>query len=534
LLAPTASGDEAHAFERDGYVGPVRVLDRRERRALGAYLRRSDVPETETWSKGRAARERVLYDLAVRPEILGRVTALLGEDVVLWGASAVRRRPHQVHPWHSDIESCAPEGGFISVWIGVENTSRDSALQLITRSHRLGTSLQEARGLAGIGRDDATPNELLGIVRAREPNADLLVPDLGDGDAIFFDGRLWHGTDNRRRWGERVALILQFARADAPVRIPDWDELDWPFRMLEEPRPPVVVVAGSASDGPNRVVPPPTDGAEPDVIRTALRAFELPLWRPLEEPWRPYPAFRGATPVCAHMSCHASVLAGGHSPHEPHAHEAEEILVPLHGEVELIVPVDASDARPRVERIGPGSFVYYPAWQHHTIRNPGDTPVAYLMLKWRAAPVGAGRPLGTEISQSAGVSLPAGEHGFWTHALLDGATGCLDRLHAHLSVVEPGAGYEPHHDAHDVAIVTLAGTVETLGRRVEPLSAVYYSAGELHGLRSVGPEPARYLVFEFHGPGVEPVTGRRARGPIVSRARRLARPLRRLARKLGS
>jgi hypothetical protein len=27
---------------------------------------------------------------------------------------------------------------------------------------------------------------------------------------------------------------------------------------------------------------------------------------------------------------------------------------------------------------------------------------------------------------------------------------------------------------------------------------IYYSAGESHGLRNIGSEPARYLVFEFH------------------------------------
>ena len=170
---------------------------------------------------------------------------------MLWGVSAVRRKPGDVHPWHSDIESSAPTGGFVSVWIGLEHTSLDSSLKLIRASHRSGTSVQEARAAHGIGRDDATPETLLQLARDWAPDAELVEPEMTDGDGIFFDGRLWHGTDNRNRSGERLALVLQFAGARLPVRIPDWSELDWPFRLRDEPRPPVILVRGSDRSGSN-------------------------------------------------------------------------------------------------------------------------------------------------------------------------------------------------------------------------------------------------------------------------------------------
>ena len=63
----------------------------------------------------------------------------------------------------------------------------------------------------------------------------------------------------------------------------------------------------------------------------------------------------------------------------------------------------------------------------------------------------------------------------------------------------PGAGYAPHADPYDVAVIVLEGTVETLGRRVEPCGLIFYKAGEPHGLENPTDHVARYVVFEFHG-----------------------------------
>jgi len=62
----------------------------------------------------------------------------------------------------------------------------------------------------------------------------------------------------------------------------------------------------------------------------------------------------------------------------------------------------------------------------------------------------------------------------------------------------PGGGYDPHVDDHDVAIIVLEGLLETQGRTFGPNAFLLHSAGATHGVRNVGKEPARYLVFEFH------------------------------------
>ena len=245
------------AFARDGFLGPIRLFTPGECRRIAGYLHWGDQPTPPDWEKGRAVCERFIFELATRPALVSAVSAILGEDVVLWGASSVLRAPGVSHPWHTDIESGAPEGGFVTAWIGVEHTTRESAPQLITRSHRLGLTVQEARLERGLQRDQATAEALLDVARERDRAAVLVQPDMTNGDAILFDGRLWHGSFNGRKRGRRLALLFQYARATSVVRIPDFHQLDWPFRFRAAPRPSVIVVSGSAPREPNHVVPPP-------------------------------------------------------------------------------------------------------------------------------------------------------------------------------------------------------------------------------------------------------------------------------------
>jgi oxalate decarboxylase/phosphoglucose isomerase-like protein (cupin superfamily) len=58
-------------------------------------------------------------------------------------------------------------------------------------------------------------------------------------------------------------------------------------------------------------------------------------------------------------------------------------LIVLDGQADLIIPDGLDDANARTEHLQKGSFVYYPAYQHHTIRNCSSKPITYLMFKWR-------------------------------------------------------------------------------------------------------------------------------------------------------
>lgn len=239
--------------------------------------------------------------------------------------------------------------------------------------------------------------------------------------------------------------------------------------------------------------------------------------------WRPYPQFKGRTGALSAMSCHISVLSPGHHPHPPHVHPEEELLLVIDGAVEIEL-ADAPDGDgSRRHRLRPGMFSYYPATQHHTIHNVGDRPATYLMFKWRGGIVDVAAPLPTGIF-ACDFARPAGEpvKPVRQRLLFEQATHTLGKLHAHLTTLQPGAGYAAHADPYDVAILLFSGKVETVGERVRPFGLIYYSAGEPHGMRNVGATPADYLVFEFHGPSA----GAPAATPANAAARE-AKPRRR-------
>jgi len=96
--------------------------------------------------------------------------------------------------------------------------------------------------------------------------------------------------------------------------------------------------------------------------------------------------------------------------------------------------------------------------------------------------------------------FPMERENFAVRGLMEFCTSYLTKLHAHQSVLLPGGGYDPHVDEHDVAIIVLSGILETRGRTFGPNAFILHSAGALHGIRNVGNDVARYLVFEFHAP----------------------------------
>lgn len=485
-------------FAVQGYVGPIRVLSPREcKQFRRVYADRYLAPPLD-WEKGSAVTSRAFFEIASHPALVKVLTALLGKDVMLWGASVQRRCASSVHPWHSDIESSsAPPGKTASVWIGIRHTNVNSSLLLIPYSHRFGSTVQEARCQSGVLRDETADEDIVRWAREQDKRSDLLRPEMTDGEALIFDGQLWHGSHNLSG-KTREALLLQYATPDTLIRIPDLNYLNWPFHQLQFPKPACIMVNGSAKSNVNRIVSPPAalGGGASHQLTSRIYPLQIPLNPDTAKGWKPYPIFAGSTGGLRLLTCHASTLTQGQCPHPPHTHDEEELLLMLAGDADLILPANSNGRM----RLGPGQFVYYPAHFAHTLETVSEDAANYLMFKWYAGKTGSDSPLAFgqfDISDYA--ENESARDDFCPNLVFEGPTAYLRKLHCHISTLAPFSGYEPHIDAYDVAIIVLQGEVETLGERIGPHGVIFYPAGEPHGMYNPGQHPAQYIVFEFHG-----------------------------------
>jgi quercetin dioxygenase-like cupin family protein len=261
------------------------------------------------------------------------------------------------------------------------------------------------------------------------------------------------------------------------------------------------MVSGSAEPGVNRIVSGPPAAASSSLPQLTNRVYPLRIPLPLEEEtgWKPYPIFHGSTADVHDLSCHASVLRQHHSPHPPHRHREEELLLLLAGEVDLLLPDDQTAGDSRRRRLKAGQCVYYPASFAHTLETTSEAPAHYLMFRWQADSLMPSSTLAFGRFELFDPAEREVKPGFQWRLVFEGPTAQLGKLNCHASTLTPGAGYEPHVDAYDVAIVVLEGEVESLGERVGPHGVIFSPAGQPHGLGNPGDTVARYVVFEFHG-----------------------------------
>jgi quercetin dioxygenase-like cupin family protein len=67
------------------------------------------------------------------------------------------------------------------------------------------------------------------------------------------------------------------------------------------------------------------------------------------------------------LEIHITTLMPGETPHPPHQHPAEELLIVKEGTVESLV-------NGQLQRVGPGSIVFQASNQMHSLRHVGDSP----------------------------------------------------------------------------------------------------------------------------------------------------------------
>jgi quercetin dioxygenase-like cupin family protein len=84
---------------------------------------------------------------------------------------------------------------------------------------------------------------------------------------------------------------------------------------------------------------------------------------------------RTPTPTLEELEIHISTLAPGKSPHAPHQHQHEELLILKEGSLETF----QSGATRRVET---GGIIFQASNELHNVTNVGKTPATYYVIGW--------------------------------------------------------------------------------------------------------------------------------------------------------
>jgi quercetin dioxygenase-like cupin family protein len=121
-----------------------------------------------------------------------------------------------------------------------------------------------------------------------------------------------------------------------------------------------------------------------------------------------------------------------------------------------------------------------------TMQRPSTEPLASGVFDWNAL-----QPTPTKTGQRRNV--------------FDAPTGTLDRLHGHITTLNPGENTGPlHRHPQEELVIIKEGTVEVNidGRKqtVGPGSIVYFSVNENENMTNVGSTPAVYTVIQWFTP----------------------------------
>ena len=87
---------------------------------------------------------------------------------------------------------------------------------------------------------------------------------------------------------------------------------------------------------------------------------------------------KARTATVDELEIHMTTLNPGKSPHPPHRHPNEELIILEQGTVETL-------SNGEWKRVGPGSVIFNASNQLHGLKNVGSEPAIYHVVNWKTA-----------------------------------------------------------------------------------------------------------------------------------------------------
>lgn len=212
----TLTPEQVAAFNREGYLKPLRIFDAAEATELRAYfdrlLDRTLAAGGTSYSISTAhLRYGRVYDLLRHPRIVAVVRDLLGDDVIGWGSHFFCKMPGDGKrvSWHQDASYWPlTPSKVVTVWLAIDDADVENAcMRYIPRTHRLGH-------LTYTLTEDDDSNVLNQTVEGAERLGNPVDVELKAGEASLHSDLLLHGSEANRSERRRCGLTLRYCPAD--------------------------------------------------------------------------------------------------------------------------------------------------------------------------------------------------------------------------------------------------------------------------------------------------------------------------------
>ena len=120
------------------------------------------------------------------------------------------------------------------------------------------------------------------------------------------------------------------------------------------------------------------------------------------------------------------------------------------------------------------------------------------------APPQAREPMASQVFEWSALATTATKTGV-RRDVFDAPTDTVDRLHGHITTLNPGANTGPlHRHPQEELVIIKEGTVEVNidGRKTVagPGSVIYFSVNENENMTNIGATPAVYTVIQWFTP----------------------------------
>jgi quercetin dioxygenase-like cupin family protein len=153
---------------------------------------------------------------------------------------------------------------------------------------------------------------------------------------------------------------------------------DWHAVRNIGDKPATYFVFNFATDATHHLAKvPAAQSAAPEKLRSAVYEWaKLPM-KPTAKGER-REVFDSPTVTLTKLETHVTTLNPGETPHAPHHHPDEEIILVKEGQIEAAINGASS-------RVGPGSILFFSSNDEHGLRNVGDSAATYYVIRLATA-----------------------------------------------------------------------------------------------------------------------------------------------------